>query len=195
LSSKFVILAVGLIGLAVGCDTVASVPKAGSVFIALDTSESAGIMQGKFGTQISDELMALPLGVHTMVFRFDSSPAEVYAGKPCASRDEAANLIKTTMKHRSQTRGTNMAKLVTLFAKRLEEVPSPVEVRIYTDCGVELMSKADKERVRKTTAAWATDPRISGVKIIGLRSGYREEVRDLVQLGPDKLELLTRDGE
>ena len=195
LSSRLAFLGTGLLVLAGGCDTIEAVPKSGSVFIALDTSESAGIMKGKFGTQISDELMALPTDVRTMVFRFDSSPAEVYAGKPSASRDEAANLIKSTMLHRSQTKGTNMARLFALFQKRLDDVPKPVEFRIYTDCGVELMTKAEKDYVRKTTLAWESDPRISGVKVIGLRSGYREEVRDLIQMGQDKLSLMTRDGE
>jgi hypothetical protein len=157
--------------------------------VAVDTSDSAKVTQTEFGRQIRDELTAFPLSCELRLFRFDSAPAEVSSGPPPERDNEAALLLKEVFKHRSKTPGTNMAKLVRLLDSHLDGVRSPVEIRIYTDAGTELMTEAERDDVRKKTAQWGQDDRVARVEVTGLRDGQRETIRDIFRLPPEKLKL------
>ncbi|MCW5938583.1 MAG: hypothetical protein KF884_06460 [Fimbriimonadaceae bacterium] len=160
--------------------------------VAVDTSESAAVTQSEFGGKIRDSLAALPMSCELRMFRFDSSPAEVYSGRPPERENEAAMMLKSVFQHKSQTPGTNMGKLVRLLDKHLNEVPTPVEVWICTDAGTEMTTTAERAEIRATTARWSHDVRVAKVRVIGLRDGERETIRDLFRLSPEKLNLEGR---
>jgi hypothetical protein len=166
--------------------------KTKTYLVAVDTSESAAVTQSEFGGKIRDSLAALPMSSELRMFRFDSSPAEVYSGPPPERENQAAMLLKSVFQHKSQTPGTNMSKLVRLFDKHLNEVTSPVEVWICTDAGTELTTPAERAEIRSTTSRWAHDVRVAKVRVIGLRDGQRETIRDFFQLPPEKLTLEGR---
>lgn len=189
---KVALAATALLLAAAACAPSAEDPGVKTHLVAVDTSESAGIMHDAFGGRVRDELAGLPLEVELRLFRFDSSPAEVASGPPPDRDSEAAKLLKQVMAHRSATKGTNMAKLVALLDRHLAEVATPAKITIYTDCGVELVTPQERKAVQETTRQWSTDPRVASVRIVGLRDGYREEIRDLFQLSPDKFQLEGR---
>lgn len=191
---KAVTILVALLSLLVvsGCksgDAQAKAQKPETVLIALDTSESAREFHKGFFASITDRLLTLPTETHVEVYRFDSSPAEVYSGPPANTREEAALLIKRVLEYQSGTEGTNLARLCTLLDSRLASLDQSAEIEIYTDCGIELMSNEDRELVKEVTTKWAENQKVKTVRIIGLRDGFREDIRELVALNEDKLSL------
>lgn len=160
--------------------------EARSFFVALDTSASAQIMHKQFGKIQQNHLMTIPMDATLRLFRFDSSPAEVSSGQPPARETDAAKLLKSVFAHRSKEDGTNMALLIELLDKHVDEVRPPVEITIYTDAGIENMTAMEKAAVRAVTGRWATDDRVLGVRVVGLRDGWREPVRELLRLPPIK---------
>lgn len=163
--------------------------KPGTTIVGLDVSDSAAGQKGSFYNATVEGLMALPLDSNTIVYRFDAKPAEVHSGNPPASQEEAAKLIKRAVEHRTDQKGTNLAKLILLIDKRIEETAPPVEIRLFTDCGIELMTEAERQSVKRITTRWQEDNRISKVTFSGLRDGYREDIRSMVNVGPAKLEI------
>ena len=164
-----------------GCGmAVSSEPQQqGTVVIALDTSASARQYHEQMFNQAVEQSASLPLSVQLIVFRFDSSPAEVHVGKPFADQAEAGRKLKTELEWHSNTRGTNLAKLFSRVDALLEESPAPVVVEVYTDCGTELMGAKDDETVRRVTESW--DAKGIRVRFHGVASGHREKLRDLIR--------------
>jgi hypothetical protein len=179
---KYIPLALAF--LAIGC--AAGPRESGTMFVAIDTSDSAAGQKGAFYNATLDGLMALPMNSSTVVYRFDAKPAEIHSGPPPESTEEAAKLLKRAVQYRTDTPGTNLAKLVQLIDGRLPEAPAPIDLRLFTDCGIELMTEAEKEKVKRTTIKWSHDSRVRSVTFYGVRDGYREELRRMVRLGPDK---------
>jgi hypothetical protein len=170
-----------------GC--VGQAAKGGTKIVAIDTSDSAAGQKGTFYQATMDGLMALPLEDYTVVYRFDAKPAEIHSGPPPASTEEAAKLLKRAVEHRTDQKGTNLAKLILLMDRRLDELTTPIEIQIYTDCGIELMTEAERQSVKRITSRWHEDNRITKVSFLGLRDGYREDIRSMVAVGSDKLEI------
>jgi hypothetical protein len=161
-------------------------PQVGTTFVAIDTSDSAAGQKGTFYQATLDGLMALPLDSTTVVYRFDAKPAEIHSGSPPHSTEDAAKLLKRAVDHRTDQRGTNLAKLILLISQRIDESPTPAEIIIYTDCGTELMTEAEKQSVQRMTGKWAADARVRKLTFLGVRDGYREQLRDMIKVGPGK---------
>lgn len=176
-----------LAGLALlGCGGGDAAPK-GSVVVAIDTSDSAIGKKGAFYKATLDGLMSLPMEDETVVYRFDAKPAEIHSGPPPESNEEAAKILKRAVEYRTEQKGTNLAKLILLIDQRIDQLKAPIEVRIYTDCGIELMTIAEKQSVERITTRWSKDERLHRLDFIGVRDGFREPLRNMVKLPPEKL--------
>lgn len=167
--------------------TTAKTPQA--VYIAVDTSESARPMHKQFFNQISEELSSLPMSAHVEVFRFDSRPAEVYSGQPTDTKEEATMMLKRVLEHHTETEGTNLAKLLNEIDNRIKNNGDNRAVEVYTDCGIEKMTAAEKDQVRTLTKRWSDDPSFVKLSLIGVRDGFREELRKMLDLDESKLEI------
>lgn len=160
-----------------------------TVVIALDTSDSAVGQHRGFFAAATDDLMSFPAHATLIVYRFDAAPAEAHTGDMPESMEEAAALVKRVVSHRTNTKGTNLRKLLDQIDQRLPELEPSTTIRIYTDCGTELMTDADRKQVESITARWDGDTRLAKLEFIGVRDGHREELREMIKLGPKKFSI------
>ncbi|MBS1715550.1 MAG: hypothetical protein JST30_14575 [Armatimonadetes bacterium] len=150
-----------------------------TVVIALDTSTSAKAIHEELYNRIVRQMEDMPPKSHLVVFRFDSSPAEIYDGPAINDGAEAGRRLKPELQWRSKTTGTNLAKLFDRIDKRLLAGSSDIEIHVYTDCGTEEMSEKDDGAVHKITDRWKADGDVH-VAFHGVKTGHREALRDLV---------------
>ena len=69
--------------------------------------------------------------------------------------------------------------------RRIPEWTKPVSIRIYTDCGTELMSQDEFRQMLKLTESWkeqGTQPEIS---FVGVDTGFRETLRNSIAFSVD----------
>lgn len=167
-----------------GRPAASSAPRRQTVVLALDTSTSAKTIHEELYNRIVRQMEDMPAQTHLVVFRFDSSPAEIYDGPAINDGAEAGRRLKPELQWRSQTTGTNLAKLFDRIDKRLRPGDEDVRVDVYTDCGTEEMTERDNGAVQKLTERWKSG---GGVRVAfhGVKTGHREALRDLVAFPVD----------
>lgn len=106
-----------------------------TMIMAIDTSGSAAKDHGAIFAKCSDMIQAMPEGKSLFLYRFDSSPAEVYSQEPPTGSDDIAEILNKVLEHKSATKGTDLAKLFVLVDKRIQDLNVPVQVAVFTDCG------------------------------------------------------------
>lgn len=159
---------------------------------AVDTSMSAVPKHGEFFKQIQDEWSAVPLDEKIYLYRFDSACAEVRSEPVPPTKEGMREILEKTLHHRSQTEGTNLAKLVVQINKKLAGVELPGRILIFTDCGTENMTPEQEEQVRRITTEWNERHEISEVVVVGVDGGYREKLRDLIRLPDSAFRIVDR---
>lgn len=180
---RWVSVASLLIGTAVlsQCSTPASPPASSehnaSYFIAFDTSESARPKLPKFLKDAGNFLTSVDPDTKVILFRFDSKPAEFYSGTAFAGPEDAARVLKPLLEHTSIEKGTNLSKLLIKIDSLLPNLGPNVHVIVYTDAGTELMSNDDIRGCKDVAKKWGDSNQVKKVKFIGVRPGYREEIR------------------
>ncbi len=171
-----------------GSESTESGPKA--YFVAVDTSKSAKPFHGEMFKYASEVLMTAPMSSNVTVYRFDSTPAEVYSSVPPGSTEEAGILLNKTLQHTSKTDGTNLQKLIVSIDQRIATVNGASRVVILTDCGVEMMTAQEKEQVKRITAKWDEQGSVDKISLKGVQPGFREELRELLRVSPSRLEFV-----
>lgn len=146
-----------------------------TMIMAIDTSGSARSHHETMFNRAIQTIARLPRETRLVMYRFDASPAEVYDGEPMADEAEAGIKLKKELAWTSKTLGTDLASLVRQIDSRLAQLPKPIALDFYTDCGSELMTKEDDAFVRRTVANWHE----VDVKFIGVESGHRERLRSM----------------
>lgn len=173
------ILAVLLLGLVVSaCDKTE--PFRGTNIAAIDTSESSREQIGFYQTAVRETGMNADLESQFIVFRFDSSPAEIHSGQPPQSMEKATEIVNKVLEHQSRTPGTNLAKLFAAIDKRVKGLPQPIRVTVYTDCGIENMSAEDKGKVTAIVQRWHDDSLVESLTFSGLRDDYKLQIREII---------------
>jgi hypothetical protein len=158
--------------------------------MALDTSGSAVSSHGAMFKRASEMIQDLPDGQPLYLYRFDSSPAEVYSQVPPGALDEIAAELNSVLKHRSATKGTNLAKLFSAMDERIKALAVPVKIVVFTDCGTEEMRPGEVEQVKQITREWEEGGQVTDVQMVGVADSYREPLRQMILLDPKRLEIL-----
>ncbi|MCB0825682.1 MAG: hypothetical protein KDC26_05795 [Armatimonadetes bacterium] len=158
-------------------------------FFALDTSESAKEIHADLGSDMRYELMQVPANGQVVVFRFDSSPAEVHAGSPPSSEEETVHLIKRMMEHSSNTNGTNLARLLKVMDESQKRIGKPFAISIYSDCGIENMTQEEIASAQEIVKRWESDSKFQGMTLYGIRDGWREKFRQIIPLKDDLFQI------
>lgn len=180
---RWVLVALILIGAAVlsQCSTPASPPASSkhkaNYFIAFDTSESARPKLPEFLKDARNFLTSVDSDTKAILFRFDSKPAEFYSGSAFTGPEDAAKVLKPLLEHISTEKGTNLFKLLIRIDSLLPTLGPNVHVVVYTDAGTELMSNDDIRGCKDIAKKWEGSNQVKKVRFIGVRSGYREEIR------------------
>lgn len=165
-----------------GCTaaSASSAQKPGPITVlALDTSESAKAKHEELYNRMVHDMESMRPEGRMVLFRFDSSPAEFYDGKPVLDGAEAGRLVKPELNRESRTEGTNLAKLLSQIDKLIGRGSEPLDVRVYTDCGTEKMTKIDDQAVAEQLGTWSAERELK-VSFHGVVSGFRERIRELV---------------
>lgn len=160
----------------------------GPLLMALDTSGSARESHGKFFPMAREAIESLPGKATLFLYRFDASPAEVYSNFPPGSSEEIGEMLNDSLKHRSSTDGTNLAKLFVQFDARIAELGRPVSILVFTDCGTEKMTRFEEEQVQRITKRWGERQLVDSLRFVGVQAGHREKLRTIVKLPIDKLQ-------
>jgi hypothetical protein len=158
--------------------------------MALDTSGSAIASHEAMFKRAAEMIQELPDGQPLYLYRFDSSPAEVYSQTPPGAFDEISTELNTVLKHRSATKGTNLAKLFAAMNQRIATLGVPVKIVVFTDCGTEEMGPNEIRQTKQITSDWERDSMVTSVQLIGVGDSYREQLRKMIMLDPKKLEIL-----
>lgn len=172
-----------------GCSGAVAQTDLPAIYFALDVSESSKDFYERFAGELSDRLLRTPRGSTTAVFRFDSAPAEIHSGAPPETLEEAAHIIKKTEAHSTETDGTNLAKLFDEIDKTQKRVGKRFSLVIFTDCGIEKMTGAEKVRARELVNGWEADGSLISIQLVGIRDGWREPIREILQLPDAQLEI------
>jgi hypothetical protein len=154
--------------------------------MAMDTSGSAAASHKAMFSHATSEIQSLPEQKDLYIFRFDSSPAEVFSEPPPARTEEITDVLNRLLKHRSGTEGTNIASLFVRMDKRIAQLDEPVRIIVYTDCGTERMTKRDEEQCQRITKRWDDEGRVESLTLIGVEGGYREKLIDIIQMSGSK---------
>lgn len=157
------------------------------LFLAIDTSGSAKEQNKEVFGRATDLVLEAPEGKPVYIYRFDSAPAEVFSEEPPATREDIAKVLNKLMDRSSTTTGTNLYLLFERMEKTLERSSREVRIVVFTDCGFEEMKDKDIEGVKKITKAWNSSDRIESLTFIGVKPGFREQLRDMVEMSDDKL--------
>jgi hypothetical protein len=159
-----------------------------TAFIALDTSGSAAAKHEEFFGRAKQLISKLPENDVLYLYRFDSSPAEVYSQPKPESEDDISALLKECLTHTSNTPGTNLAKLFQRWDRLREKTKGPVQMFVFTDCGTEEMTRQEQDTVRGLVKQWDQDERVVGLHFVGVSGGNREEIQNMVEM--DKFDIL-----
>lgn len=154
-------------------------PSIGTRVVAVDVSQSAKDHWPELYPKARNLAEETVRGTRLAVFRFDVSVAEVYDGDGVLDAAEAGKRLKPIVQHKANASGTNLALVVRRVVERASDWPQPIEVNIVTDCGIELMSKSDREFVRATAEAWRATGEVT-IRFHGVTTGHREALRDIV---------------
>ncbi|MEO7454142.1 MAG: hypothetical protein ABIV13_05200 [Fimbriimonadales bacterium] len=177
---SFFALAVFVFGalFAGGCGTAEATTEAGTRIYAFDTSGSAKDAHEQYFNRGLHDLTSGDGRAHFVVYRFDVRPQEAYQGSSFGNDEEAAKMLKSTFDRSAGAKGTNLLKLFEELDKRLSGWSKPMSIRIYTDCGTELMTQSEFKQLKALTQKWVdggVNPRVS---FVGVDTGYREMLRN-----------------
>jgi hypothetical protein len=161
-----------------GCGTAAANSEAGTRVYAYDTSGSAKDVHEQFFNRGLQDMMSGDGRARLVVYRFDVLPQEAYQGDAFGNDEEAAVLLKGTFDRSAGAKGTNLLKLFQEIDRRVPEWSKPVSIRIYTDCGTELMSPGEFKEMRALTEKWKKAGTLPDISFVGVDTGYRETLRD-----------------
>lgn len=146
------------------------------VFIGIDSSGSALPFHQDWLPRIGQLSDRLPLSAAQEVYRFDTAVHELYVGPPI-SRVSLKRMINVVDKDRGQV-GTSLKEFAKRVESRLAKYPDrPAMVWIFTDCGVERMTKADHDALRSVATRWSARPGFTLLTIVGVRPLHREALR------------------
>ena len=163
-----------------GCGTSVAGTNAGTRVFAYDTSGSAKDAHEQYFNRGLQDMMSGDAKAKYVVYRFDIKPQEAYQGSSFGNDEEAAVLLKSTFDRSAGAKGTNLLRLFQEIDRRLPEWTKPISIRIYTDCGTELMTKDEFNQMLKLTEGWkeqGTQPEIS---FVGVDTGFRETLRNSI---------------
>lgn len=152
----------------------------GTHVAAIDTSESSRDQIGYYQAAVRDTGMSASLESNFIIYRFDSSPAEIHSGKPPQTLEEATHIVNKVVGRQSDTDGTNLAKLFSVIDKRLPSLPQPVRLVVYTDCGIENMTPEEKAQVTQTVAKWKDENLLESLTFAGLRDEFKLQIREII---------------
>ena len=161
-----------------GCGTAEATSEAGTRVYAFDTSGSAKDVHEQFFNRGLHDMTGGDGRAKFVVYRFDIAPQEAYQGGSFGNDEEAAKLLKDTFDRSAGAKGTNLLKLFESIDRRLPEWTKPIGIRVYTDCGTELMTKAEFVQLKELTQKWVDqgiNPRLS---FVGVDTGHRETLRN-----------------
>ena len=161
-----------------GCGTAEATSESGTRVYAFDTSGSAKDVHEQFFNRGLHDMTGGDGRAKFVVYRFDIAPQEAYQGGSFGNDEEAAKLLKDTFDRSAGAKGTNLLKLFESIDRRLPEWNKPIGIRVYTDCGTELMTKAEFVQLKELTQKWVDqgiNPRLS---FVGVDTGHRETLRN-----------------
>jgi hypothetical protein len=161
-----------------GCGTAEATSEAGTRIYAFDTSGSAKDAHEQFFNRGLRDMTGGNGRAKFVVYRFDVSPQEAYQGGSFSNDEEVANLLKDTFDRSAGAKGTNLLKLFQSIDRRLPQWNKPIHIRVYTDCGTELMSAAEFKQLNQLTQKWVDDGINPNISFVGVDTGYRETLRN-----------------
>ena len=167
---------------ATGCGTAEATSEAGTRVYAFDTSGSAQDVHEQFFNKGLHDMTGGDGRAKFVVFRFDSAAQEAYQGGAFANDEEAAKLLKATFDRSAGTKGTNLLRMFESIDHRLVEWNKPIKIRVYTDCGTELMSRAELLKLKELTKTWLDSGINPEITFIGVDTGHRETLRNNIAI-------------
>jgi hypothetical protein len=162
---------------AAGCGTAEAITEAGTRIYAFDTSGSAKDAHEQYFNRGLHDLTSGDGRARFVVYRFDVRPQEAYQGRAFGNDEEAAKMLKGTFDRSAGAKGTNLLKLFEELDSRIADWSTPMSIRIYTDCGTELMTQAEFKQLRALTQKWVDSGVSPRVSFVGVDTGYRETLR------------------
>ncbi|MGI8924461.1 MAG: hypothetical protein ACR2HJ_10560 [Fimbriimonadales bacterium] len=164
-----------------GCGSLsASSPSYQTRAFAFDTSGSAKDKHETFFNRGLHDMMADTRDTRLVVYRFDVLPQEAHEGDSFGNDEEVARLMKEVFTRTAGRRGTNLFKLFEGIDRRLPQWPQPVSIRVYTDCGTELMTKDEFARLLAMTRRWKANGSPPDLTFVGVETGFRETLRGYI---------------
>ncbi|MDQ2985471.1 MAG: hypothetical protein M3R13_01960 [Armatimonadota bacterium] len=163
---------------AAGCGTASATSEAGTRVYAYDTSGSAKDAHEQFFNRGMQDMMSGDGRARFVVYRFDVRPQEAYQGTSFSNDEEAAMLLKSTFDRSAGAKGTNLLNLFQEIDSRLPDWSKPISIRIYTDCGTELMTSEEFKRMRALTERWKEQGTLPEISFVGVDTGHRETLRN-----------------
>src|SRR5688572_3953728 len=151
-----------------GCGKAEATSEAGTRVYAFDTSGSAKDVHEQFFNRGLHDMTGGNGRAKFVVYRFDITPQEAYQGTSFANDEAAAKLLKSTFDRSAGAKGTNLLKLFESIDSRLPELNKPISIRVYTDCGTELMSKDEFQQLRNLTQKWMDEGVNPTVTFVGV---------------------------
>ena len=161
-----------------GCGKAEATSEAGTRVYAFDTSGSAKDVHEQFFNRGMHDMTSGDGRAKFVVYRFDITPQEAYQGGSFDNDEEVAKMLKDTFDRSAGAKGTNLLKLFESIDQRLPEWNKPISIRVYTDCGTELMSKAEFKQLNALTQKWLDDGVNPTVAFVGVDTGHREILRN-----------------
>lgn len=143
--------------------------------VAIDASGSAREFFPAFERAARDVNESVPPGGTLEIYRFDRTVNEVHVGAPL---DASAfrRKLKEALAPERREQGTSLLVLARKLDGRMKAAGShPVALTVLTDCGVETMTKADHEEVRKIVGGWSG---LTRIEFVGLRPLHHEAIRN-----------------
>lgn len=167
----------------VGCNSAPTVNV-----VAIDASGSAQEFRDPFVRVTRDLNESTPGDGAIELYRFDTAVHELYVGGMMGDR-EFRDKMNVALEDRGR-KGTDLLPLVQRIDERVPRYAGkPVHVTVCTDCGVEMMGKAQHEKVQEIVSRWAKEYPTLQVSFVGVRALHHDVLRtDFKALG-DRLSI------
>lgn len=144
--------------------------------ICIDTSESASKALKVFQAHALQWIQDLSPS-EVMLFKFDSTAANIYEGASERSEEEWAGVIRSLDEvRRGGITGTNLLDLLGTVDVHTRERSAKMVIRVYTDAGIDGMPDEQLKQCREFLVRWRSEGRIESFTMLGVKPDWRRKL-------------------
>jgi hypothetical protein len=112
-----------------------------------------------------------------MLFKFDSTAANVYTGASERTLEEWTKTLKSLgVAKRGTIEGSNLLDLLGEIGRHTEGRTARIVLRVYTDAGIDGITEGQLQNCRKILDEWKAQGRVESFTMIGVKPEWRHQL-------------------